>query len=381
MSYIKRKLRDDLIKKIMWVCHKCWVDNNKVVFKSFDNQYSCNPRAISEKLHELCPNIKIVWLFSNPQMTSEFIPGYVIKVKNKSLRKLYELATAKVWVDNCTKTSAMWKGQDQLYVQTWHGDKAFKKIGYDAGKIQEDFEKAPVFDLAIAGSEYGVRKYRNAFHYNGEILNIGTPRNDVLINGDPYRESYTRSLLKIKENVKILLYAPTFRDSKSGKQQTFEGLDLNKTINLLEQKTGNEWVCLLRAHHVVHEGFIKQGIGDKCVDVSDIDDIADLMLIADAMISDYSSCAGDFVLTKRPLILYQGDIKEYENNNRSFYFSMDDSPYFIAKSQDELDEILINMTANKAKDNCERVLAFYGSTESGYSAEEVAKRIINFTMV
>lgn len=380
MKNLRRNFREFIIRNIMKTFYYVLgLDNKKVVFKSFENQYSCNPRAISEKLHELAPDIKIVWIFSNPEKTSNLVPDYVIKIKDGSIRKLMELATSKVWVDNCTKVASTWKAKEQYYIQTWHGDKAFKKIGYDAGKIPYNFEKAPVFDLAIAGSKYGEKKYRNAFHYKGEIINIGTPRNDTIINSDAKEIKKIKKILNIDLSKKILLYAPTFRDNKSGKQQSFSGLNLNETIDELEKATKDDWLCLLRAHHAVHEGFVKQGVGEKCIDVSEYDDIADLMCVSDMMISDYSSCAGDYALTKRPLILYQGDIDEYENNSRSFYFEMSDSPYFIAHNQNELNKLIRNMTDVKAKQNCENILDFYESTESGKASETIAKIIIEQT--
>ena len=372
------KIRDRLIRLYMKACQFLYgIDNEAIVFKSFDNQYSCNPKAICEKLHEMNPNLKFYWIFADPVKVSKDVPNYLIKIKDGTFKKLRILATSKVWVDNCIKVVSTWKSDKQFYIQTWHGDKAFKKIGYDAGKLSSDFEKyGPKFDLAIAGSEYGKKKYINAYHYNGEILNIGTPRNDLLVNIDNKKIKDLKSKINIKDSTKILLYAPTFRDDNIINKQNMYGLNLVEILETLEKKYECEWVCLLRTHHLVKSGFDIDNKCKKIIDVSDYDDMADLLLISDMMITDYSSCAGDYALTKRLLILYQFDIDNYTKNNRAFYFNIYESPYLIAKNQSQLIDIIENVTEEKSKENCEKILKFYGSNETGKSAEIISKRIL-----
>ena len=106
--------------------------------------------------------------------------------------------------------------------------------------------------------------------------------------------------------------------------------------------------------------------------------MADLLLIADCLITDYSSCAGDFALMRRPLFLFQDDIEQYKAGDREFYFDMDTSPYLRARSQEELERLIEGTDADAAAQNCDRILEFYKTTESGRAAEETAKRIADF---
>ena len=106
--------------------------------------------------------------------------------------------------------------------------------------------------------------------------------------------------------------------------------------------------------------------------------MTDLLLISDCLITDYSSCAGDFALLRRPLFLFQDDIEQYQEKDRDFYFNMDESPYLAAHSQKELEEIIDRTSLEEAAKNCEEVLTFYGTKETGYAAETVAKRIVDF---
>jgi len=114
---MSRKSYMFLVNKIMGV------NGNKIVFISFGGKsYSDNPRAISEKLHEMYPEFEIVWLFNNPEEKRKVVPDYVQCVKAGSYRALKELATAKFWVDNFCKPLYTYKSKKQVYIQTWHGD-------------------------------------------------------------------------------------------------------------------------------------------------------------------------------------------------------------------------------------------------------------------
>ena len=80
------------------------------------------------------------------------------------------------------------KRKGQFFIQTWHGDRGFKKVLNDSGhrnRFNMVSESIPhYYDLAIAGSEYGKNLYRSAFGYSGEILLKGTPRDDGLVKPD-----------------------------------------------------------------------------------------------------------------------------------------------------------------------------------------------------
>lgn len=357
------------------------VKKKKVVFISFGGKtYSDNPRAISEELSATTPEAEIVWLIDEIADKKDSVPQNVRCVNvDRRVRVYKELATASVYINNFA-FQRIPKGKQQLFIQTWHGDKAFKKVLHDSPNSPKDrvvTEQIDGFcDYAIAGSEYGEQQYRSAFRYKGTVLKCGTPRNDRLILQDILEKQKIREYLNCAQGTRILLYAPTLRWGavKNKKKQVIPQLDLAKTLDLLEKRDGCKWVCLLRAHPA-SIGLDYQNADDRIVDVSRHEDMADLLLISDMLITDYSSCAGDFALTGRPIVLFQADRQEYLEKERTFYFNMEDSPYFIAESQEELETILSDMTEEKAKENCKEILKFYGDCETGHAAETVAKII------
>lgn len=371
-------IKQDL-KKIF--CKLIWsitgTNRKKVLFSSFSgNAYSDNTKAISERLHEIDPSIEIVWVNNGSDLNG--LPEYVKQVSRTNLLSYYRaFASSKVMVENFGFNNVP-KKKGQKYIQTWHGDRAFKKVLYDStfgdGTLFLPESVEGFCDLCVAGSDYGERQYRSAFHYKGEILKVGTPRDDILLHVDNKLIREMKNNIGLEEGVNYLLYAPTLRreNQNNRQKQNIQGIDILATLQVLEEQYGGTWKCLLRAHPGV-TGIKGSGTENQSViDVSKYPDMADLMVVADALITDYSSCAGDFALLRRPLFLFQDDIEEYLKKDRTFYFEMDESPYLIAHSQEELEKIISTTSLEAVANNCDEVLEFYGTHESGDAARAVA---------
>lgn len=352
------------------------VDANKVVFSSYYAKfYNDNPRYLSEKLHEMRPETDIVWLFNRETIGRADVPDYVRKVQPISGKGLAEQATARVWVDNVKKSESLSIGRNQFYINTWHGDRGFKRVGADNDKRRiQDLERLErKCALMVAGSTFGENNYRTAFNYQGDVLRVGCPRNDILLSGDPKTADRVRRALGIPDRAKVLLYAPTYRDSSADAQGC--AIDLNRTLRCFEEVTGEKWVLLYRAHYMSH-GLKVQALGDRFIDATKWPEMAELLLIADALISDYSSCACDFTLTRRPAFLYINDIDDYVNNSRALYFDLNSSPFLLARNMDELEKLIRATDAQAARANGLALDDFFGTNETGHASEAVCQYII-----
>ena len=103
----------------MYLCYITRPRKEKsVYFASFRGQYSDNPRAISECLHRMAPEVKIVWLVKH--QFRKYVPDYVTVVPPKLSLALKAQAQAKVWVMNYTyrKQSGIYKGRDNFCMGT-----------------------------------------------------------------------------------------------------------------------------------------------------------------------------------------------------------------------------------------------------------------------
>jgi len=393
VSFFKKMKKNTFIKSIgipiylfikktyMIFCNKVFgINKESIVFKSFGGKtYSDNPKAITEKLHEMNPNLNIFWLFIEPDKKRNIVPDYVNCVNANSIKALKVLATSKIWVDNFNKPLYLYKSNKQVYIQTWHGDRALKKILHDSTFAPKNFKlfETNKCDLIVTGSNFAEGMYKRAYRYNGEFLKVGSPRNDALIVKDKQKIELIKSELGIKAEYKILLYAPTLRRnaSKNKETQKITDLDLIGIIEKLKSKTGNEWICLTRAHSAVLglEGIPEN---NNIINVTEYEDMADLLQITDLLITDYSSSATDFILTNKPTILYQSDYQEYIKNDRTFYYDLKETGFLIAYNQEELfrhiDKIFKENTVTRNK----KIQEFYGVYEKGLASKQVAEYVV-----
>ena len=377
---MKSIIRKWVRQSYMYLCYVTRPRREKsIFFASLRGQYSDNPRAISECLHQMAPDVKIVWMVKS--QFKKHVPDYVVTVPPTPRLALKAQARACVWVLNYVnqKHLGVYKGRDTFYIQTWHGDRGLKAIGYlSENSKSKNFSGYDLDDcnLMVCGSDYGVKKARQGLRYEGEVMVEGMPRNDKLVNIDNYSNeaAEVRRQLGIDNNVKILLYAPTYRDEK-GSQQC--AIDIPLSITNLEAN-GEKWICLVRSHSL-SKGFSTlnaQRSTFNYKDVTSYPDMADLLLIADLLITDYSSCAGDFLLTGKPLVLAHFDRDNYEAQKRSLWVNPEEAGYLVAKNQDELNHILSNLNSYDHPAIADKVNRFYGTKETGRASEAVVRRIL-----
>lgn len=368
------------IKKLLFIFMSKF-PKNRVVFISFGGkQYSDNPKAISEYLHEHYPNIKQVFLIKNYDELKDKIPDYVKVVKFTLRAYFYYLSSSKVVVDNdllaYENSKNIIKSNKQLFIETWHGDRGFKKCFKCSNNEEFHYKFAAEdgkIDYFLTGSTFMETAVREMFNFNGTFLKIGCPRNDVLFNISDEKLKEVRKLLGVDEETKILLYAPTYR-TYTEKDNSNE-IDFESIIKKLEEKTKKKWVVVYRTHH--NGRFLNNE--EKFKDGRTLfNDMADLLPYVDLLITDYSSCAGDFLLTGKGVILYLKDYIDFEKSDKGFFFDIKKSPYLSATNNDELFEILNKNNEKDYKENCKKVLEFYGCYEDGCSSEKICKLIIEF---
>ena len=352
------------------------VDPDRVVFSCFRGRsYGDNPRCVSERLHERCPDSKIVWQFNRDNLArlSREVPDYVKSVEYRSLEAVREFATARVWVDNFAKGHylRLAKGR-QYYIQTWHGDRAIKKIGYDENKPSQRRLEEKCSRITTA-STFGEKMYRTAFAYRGEYIKAGSPRNDLLVANDPAERARIRRGLDIPEEIGLLLYAPTYREKKEMIPREVQ-MDLGRTLDCLEKKTGRTWKCLFRAHYL-SAGIDLEAVKGRTVDVTGYPDMTELLLAADMVLTDYSSCALDFIVMDRPALFYIPDWDDYVAT-RGVYFDVRESPLMTADNQQALEALIEGLTPGAVKENCAAIRDYFGYYETGRATDAVCDYIM-----
>lgn len=351
---------------------------NRVVLSSFSGrQYSDSPRRISEQLRREHPEIPQIWAFRNPG-AYRFLKEQGIKtVRFKSLGFIYYSLTSKVYVDNTEFWSLFQFRKGQTVLETFHGGGAYKKLGADRPDVGElehrhVVKKMSGVTLFLSSSE-AFTKYviRGAYQYHGEVMSVGLPRNDELLSPDEKKVQKIKETLGIG-NKKVLLYAPTFRNSHSTKLYS---VDFDMLRLALEKRFGGEWVILLRLHYYMagKEKFAVKG--NDIVDASLYPDMQELLSVTDVLLTDYSSSVWDFSLTGRPCFLYSSDLEDYAQE-RNFYVPITSWPYPLARTNEELKYLIENFDEKKYVRDVLRHHSDLGNRETGRATTLTCDRIV-----
>ena len=135
--------------------------------------------------------------------------------------------------------------------------------------------------------------------------------------------------------------------------------DLKINLANLQKEIGDEYVILLRMHYLIANALDLHGYDDFAIDVSNYNDISELYLISDALVTDYSSVMFDFGILKRPQFFFAYDIEKYDKGLRGFYMDyMNDLPGEIITDEFKLAEELKQIDQHKVKYQ-DKIESFY----------------------
>ncbi|MFD0331701.1 CDP-glycerol glycerophosphotransferase family protein [Streptacidiphilus monticola] len=274
---------------------------------------------------------------------------------------------------------------EQVVVQTWHGT-PLKRIGFDFDNdwfadtdyLEELRREVPQWRLLLAPNRFSTPVFRRAFRYEGEILESGYPRNDLLLAPDrELRARRVREALGLPEGRRVVLYAPTWREDQARPSGGYQ-LDLRLDLPLLRSRLGGDHVLLVRPH--AHVGDHVPGAGDGFVwDVGSYPDIADLYLVADVLLTDYSSTMFDFAVTGRPMLFFTYDLDRYRDVLRGFYFDFEaQAPGPLLATTEEVVDALLHLD-RVAADSAASYAAFrarYCDLDDGQAARRVVDRML-----
>lgn len=355
-----------------------------VVFESyFGRQYSCNPQAIYEEMERRDLGLEYAWFVSDGQFKA---PGNARTVL-RGTREYYELtSSARIVVNNCLQMQGYKKRPGQTYLQTWHGT-PYKHIGYDVvqnGRIASNTTKlsrfeedVPLWDHLISPSPHVTGMLRQAFRYDGDVLEVGYPRNDLLFGAD--REDRARRIrehLGVPPGRQVALYVPTWREDiwlTSGRQA-----ELPLDTTRFAAGIGDGYSVLVRQHHMVADRTA--GIGEGVIDVTRYPDITELYLIADVVITDYSSVMFDFAATGRPMVFFTPDLEFYQDELRGTYFDLaQEAPGPLLRETDEVVDALrdVQGVAARHRDAYAAFSERYCAMDDGNAAARVVDRLLS----
>lgn len=389
-------------------------DSTTAIFMSFGGRsISDSPKVILlEMLSDpRFSDWKFIWALKEPAFSRytapdsvergiEFFPGEdEAAIRSRVTAVRYEgndfyaaLARARYWVTNFRTPEGVSPTARTVYVQTWHGA-PIKRLGADI-QVEKSYptkKRAALIDwykleaskwtYLVSQSDYLTEKLTSAFAINElmhrpRVITEGSPRNVPLSVADAATTARIRQRLGLPADKKVALYAPTFRDNQhTSKLGHVYSLGLN--FDALQKAIGSEWVILFRVHYLVNNAIDLDRFAGFVWNVSDYEDINDLYIASDALISDYSSSIVDYTVMRKPILIYAYDLEEYENTLRGFYIPTSEFPGPILHRQVELESALLSLDETEARwrEHRERFAARMTPNDDANTAKRVVNRV------
>lgn len=356
------------------------VRQNKVVASSFRGRgFSGNSALVVEALLAKSDALDIVWLALDK---STPVPKGVRVVKYNSLASYFELASAKIWIDDFRKRYFPRKKREQVYYQVWHGVLPLKKIEKDAAsKLDREYladaqRDGQITDYMIAGSQFASDVYHNAFWLKGQVLKYGTPSADALFK--PQTDDERKSMfhtLGVDEKLRTLLYCPTFRDDFVLSDYTLES---EKLLTALTNQWGGSWRILIRLHpnaRSYESEVIAANPG--AIGVTQYPSVEDLIRYSDVIVTDFSSVMFEALYANKPTFILAKDYSSYVSSERGVYDIIHHLPFAVSETNDELLENLMKFNESEYEKLRTNFLSYIGSVEDGHAAERIAKKILS----
>lgn len=301
-----------------------------ILFESFlGRSYSDSPKYIFEYLGKNVPGrYRCIWVLDH----KEKLPYPAKCIRRYSFQYFYYMARAKYFVFNNRQSRDFVKREGSVFLETWHGT-PLKKLAFDmkevtasAPLVKKDlYNHSREWDYLIAPNQFSSQIFRRCFMYEGRMLETGYPRNDILHKEQGESLALAdriRKRIGVPEGKKVILYAPTWRDDEfyaSARHKFTMQMDMKK----LQKELGDQYVLFLRTHYYVVDHIDLSGLDDFVFDVSGYDDIAELYLTADVLITDYSSVFFDYANLKRPILFFTYDLEKYRDRLRGFYMDLE----------------------------------------------------------
>lgn len=364
------------------------VKDNVIIYESFlGRNYSDSPKYIYEYMRDHFPGqYKHVWSVAKGATVDIPADKNTIKVKRFGFRYMYYLAISHYQVMNMRQQKSFIKRPGTIFLETWHGT-PLKHLMFDLENValassnplyKEIFYKQTLqWNYLVTANQFSVDVFKRAFLVPEEkMIKSGYPRNDVLNAPDKQqRQAQIKAKLNIPADKKVILYAPTWRDDEYYGVGQYK-FSLKLDIPRLREELGDEYVLVLRTHYFVVDHLDTTGFGDFVYNESSYDDIAELYLISDILITDYSSVFFDYAVLKRPILYFVYDYEKYANVLRGFYLDMDkDLPGPLLKTNDEVLHAIENIDQVTA-DYQARYRQFndrFNAWEDGHATERVVK--------
>ncbi|MGW8986548.1 CDP-glycerol glycerophosphotransferase family protein [Streptomyces parvus] len=355
-----------------------------------------SPRAVHAELVRRGTDAEHLWVTGTTPGRITHVPPGARAVPVHSAAWYEALARSRRIVTDDQLPAWFERRPGQTVVQTWHGTPLGRFGSGLADSLYADHQhlatlpqRSAQWSVLISPSRFATPLLRRSLSYEGEVLEAGSPANDVLF--PPVRDKAAEEVrrgLGIPEEHRVVLYAPTYRDhlahpsaaaSASSADRTAPGpyrWDPALDPHTLARTLGPGHTVLVRRHPRV-TGSVPAGPG--VLDVSHHPGAAGLLLIADVLVTDYAGLMFDFALTGRPMLFHTYDLEHYRDTVRGFCLDFETrAPGPLLVTTDEVAQALRDTDRSAARhaDAYESFRRDYCDLDDGGAAARVADRLL-----
>ena len=371
------------------------IDSHRIVFASVPSM-SDNSKTLYEWMKERKLEFTYVWLVKDDfkkddykkieeenniiivKQNSKFYKGY-------SLKSMYFTAASKyIFFTHNSPIGSLKIKKDQIVINLWHG------CGYkEANSLKESFDKKNPFDYVLVPGNIFIKTKMKSWGCNENmILPIGYPRYDLFFSENNNAKKFMKDIAK--ERKKTIIWMPTFRktdhynlveyDSDHHNEYDIPLLNSNEELQILNDFCADKNILLIIKRHPYQKKYEGESFRFQNIIFMSSEDFShnevDLycfLKYTDALISDYSSVAFDYLLLNKPIAFSLDDYEKYKNK-RGFIFenpldympghhlyTFEDLKDFIQDVVDGKDPYtedrkkLIPIVHNPCDDYCERI--------------------------
>lgn len=356
------------------------IKDNKITFiMTHDDKFNGNIKYVYEYIKNNYPKYELNIISRNDydaDIRKKNFFKIFKQIVNLYIIKNYNLATSKyIFLNNIFITAAYMSFKDEVrIIQLWHAIGTFKKFGENykpSDKIDRLQKKAnSIYTDVVVCSDKDVDVYSKAFNINKDKVHVvGSPACDVFndkIRIENIKQKVYTEYPSIK-NKRTYLYAPTFRDSYE------ENMKILNYVNKISKELKNdEDIVLLRLHPHIYKKYADKYEFNNVIDVSNYEDVIELMVVSDVLITDYSSLFYEYSYLEKPIIFFAFDLEKY-NITRGFYY--DYYKYVPGEVVDNIDKLIKKI--NIGEYNCEKISEFK-TNYFDYIDGNSTKRLLDF---
>lgn len=260
----------------------------------------------------------------------------LVELRSKEYFKI--LATAKYLVTDTSFPPYFIKRPEQVYLNTWHGTplKAMGRIvpsrEYGLGNVQRNFLIA---DYLLFQQDFSrdvfLQDYMIDSIYDGQVLLSGYPRNSSFFRTNRYDEIRKECGLEGKQ---IIIYMPTWRGLLHKMENKAQVKQLYDYFAQLDALLTDNQIFYVKLHP-----YVKNGIScDEFLHIKEFPsnyETYDFLNASDMLVTDYSSIMFDYAVSKKKIILFTYDRKEYLDG-RGIYVDFDEMDLPKVETVEEL---------------------------------------------